>query len=91
VLTLLQNTPNPYNQGTFVEYGLPRGTDVTFGIYDIAGRRVFEKRLSDVPAGWNRFYFDGKDINGRSLATGVYFYRLRTPMGARVGKMVVIR
>ncbi|UCH85444.1 MAG: T9SS type A sorting domain-containing protein, partial [Candidatus Latescibacterota bacterium] len=91
VLTLLQNTPNPFNQGTFFSYGLPQGTDVTFGVYDIAGRRVFEKRLSNVPAGWHRFYFDGKDLNGRSLATGVYFYRLKTPREMRAGKMVVIK
>jgi hypothetical protein len=91
VLTLLQNMPNPFNQGTYFSYGLPRSTNVTFGVYDIAGKRVFEKRLSNVPAGWHRFYFEGKDLNGRSLATGVYFYRLKTPRDVRAGKMVVIK
>jgi flagellar hook assembly protein FlgD len=91
VLTLRQNVPNPFNQGTYFDYGLPKSADVTFDIFDIAGRRVFTKHLPRVRAGWNRFEFDGNDLNGRPLPSGVYFYRLKTPQGVQTKKMVIIK
>ncbi|GAG14222.1 unnamed protein product, partial [marine sediment metagenome] len=91
VLTLRQNVPNPFNQGTYFDYGLPNNADATFDIFDIAGRRVFTKHLPSVRAGWNRFHFDGNDVNGRTLPSGIYFYRLKTPQATQTKKMVIIK
>jgi hypothetical protein len=91
VLTLRQNVPNPFTQGTYFEYGLPRITDVTFEIFDIAGRRVYTKHLPGVRAGWNRFQFDGNDSDGRRLPSGIYFYRLKTPQATQTKKMVIVK
>jgi hypothetical protein len=62
--------------------------DIT--VFDVAGRRVFSKRLPGA-AGWNRFLFAGNDHYGRTLPSGVYFYQVRTPDEAVTNKMVIIR
>ena len=35
--------------------------------------------------------WDAKDNNGQSVASGIYFYRLNTPEGSKVQKMMVVR
>ena len=90
VLTVLQNSPNPFARETYLNIGLPRADDVEITVFDVAGRRVFSKRLPGA-AGWNRFLFAGNDHYGRTLPSGVYFYQVRTPDEAVTNKMVIIR
>jgi uncharacterized repeat protein (TIGR02543 family) len=90
-LTLFQNYPNPFNPTTVFGFGVPRPMDVVIRIYDVAGRCVYEAKLPQVPAGWHRFTFEGKDTRGRPLASGFYFYRIQTPVGSQTRKMVLIR
>jgi hypothetical protein len=90
-LTIRQNTPNPFGQQTSFEYGLPRASDVEIEVYDVKGRRVFQKRISNAPMGWNRFVFDARDNRGAPLASGVYFYRVKTPGAVQTRKMVIVR
>jgi hypothetical protein len=91
LLTIRQNSPNPFGQQTSFEYGLPRASDVSIEVYDVKGRRVFQKRIANAPMGWNRFVFDARDERGLPLASGVYFYRVKTPGAVQTKKMVIVR
>ncbi len=91
VLTIGQNTPNPFGYTTSFEYGLPRSSDVDIEVFDVKGRRVFKKRISKAPMGWNSFMFEGRDERGAPLASGVYFYRVKTPNAVQTKKMVIVR
>ena len=91
VLTIGQNTPNPFGYTTSFEYGLPRSSDVDIEVFDVKGRRVFKKRISKAPMGWNSFMFEGRDERGAPLASGVYFYRVRTSNAVQTKKMVIVR
>jgi hypothetical protein len=35
--------------------------------------------------------WDGKDDNGREVATGVYFFKVEMPTGTQWGKVVVLK
>ncbi|MBP2681038.1 MAG: putative Fibronectin type protein, partial [Candidatus Krumholzibacteriota bacterium] len=90
VLTVLQNSPNPFRLDTYLNIGLPRADEVEFTVFDVAGRRVYSQRLAGA-AGWNRFLFAGRDDSGHALPSGVYFYQVRTPGAAVTNKMVILR
>ncbi|UCG50578.1 MAG: PKD domain-containing protein, partial [Candidatus Latescibacterota bacterium] len=90
-LTVRQNHPNPFAVDTYIEYGLPRSSGVEILIYDVAGKRVFHRRISNAQRGWNNFVFRGIDQDGRPLASGVYFYQVRTRERSVTKKMVVLR
>ncbi len=90
-LTIRQNSPNPFGYQTSFEYGLPQASDVDIEVFDVKGRRVFQKRISNAPIGWNRFVFEGRDQRGAPLASGVYFYRVQTPGAVQTRKMVIVR
>jgi hypothetical protein len=86
-----QNWPNPFRQATAFDYGLPRASEVEIEIYDVAGRRVFVHRVGMTNGGWHRYHFEGMDQDRRTLASGVYFYRLKTIEGIVTKKMVIVR
>jgi hypothetical protein len=88
---LAQNYPNPFNPTTKFTFSLPKNQQVTIKIYDLLGREV--KTLVDkfVNAGKYSVTWDGDNISGNMVASGVYFYRIETPLFTDVKKMVLVR
>ncbi|MFH1279223.1 MAG: CARDB domain-containing protein [Candidatus Eisenbacteria bacterium] len=81
------NRPNPFNPVTLVRFGVPRRSAVSFDIYNVAGRHV--KNLVDeevYPAGWHTITLDGK-----GMASGVYFCRMKAGDFKETRKMILIR
>ncbi|RKU32422.1 hypothetical protein C6496_24035 [Candidatus Poribacteria bacterium] len=79
---LLPNYPNPFNPETWIPYQLAKPTEVTLTIYDIRGVVVRELKLGHQAAGVyqrrNRaIHWDGRNMFGEKIATGVYFYTLK--------------
>jgi spore coat protein A len=76
-LTLVPGRPNPFATATTIVYELPRELPVRLAVYDAAGRAV---RLLDRgvrPAGAHPVRWDGRDDDGRALASGLYLVRLQ--------------
>ena len=90
-LTVRQNWPNPFTGGTQIDFGLPAQADVVIEVDDVAGRRVFDERVPLAAAGWNTFFFAGRDATGQALPSGVYFYKVRSAREVTVNKMVIVR
>ena len=89
---LYPNVPNPFNPTTSIRYDVPpSGGAVTLRIYDVSGRLV--RTLVDGPqtAGQRTAVWNGRDNRGRSVASGVYFYRLQAPGYVKTLKMVLVQ
>jgi hypothetical protein len=89
---LYPNVPNPFNPSTTIRYDMPAGGGaVTLRIYDVAGRLV--RTLVDGPqaAGQKTVTWNGKDDRGRSVVSGVYFYRLEAPGYKKTLKMILVQ
>jgi hypothetical protein len=84
--SLLQNFPNPFNPTTRIHFGIPKVSKVSLVIYDVLGRKVVtlvDKQL--VPG-----YYD-YNWNASSMASGVYFYRLRAGSFTETKKLVLLK
>ncbi|NUM77340.1 Ig-like domain-containing protein [candidate division KSB1 bacterium] len=77
---LHQNSPNPFNPETMMQFSLPEAAQVELSIYDLTGRRIKILLATQLPAGAHRVRWNGKDEAGQSLHSGVYFYTLRARM-----------
>ncbi|MDZ7266854.1 MAG: Ig-like domain-containing protein [candidate division KSB1 bacterium] len=75
--TLYQNSPNPCNPATVMQFALPQAAQVVLRIYDLAGRQVRVLLAENLPAGLHRAHWNGRDDTGQLLPSGVYFYVLR--------------
>jgi hypothetical protein len=85
-------TPAPLQAGSVLLFSTTRSGRLGVTLYDVAGRRV--RRLlqaSGAPAGIHRVAVDGKDEQGRALASGVYFFRIEAAEGVSSGRLVVAR
>jgi hypothetical protein len=75
---LSQNYPNPFNPETTISYALPEVTYIRLIIYDLSGR-VIRTLIQDYKQpGHHTVVWDGRDEEGRAVASGVYLYRLDT-------------
>jgi len=83
---LNQNYPNPFNQTTTIEFGIPNEQRVKMEVFDVLGRRVQTITDRRYEAGYHEIEF-----NGRSLASGVYFYRLVTEEKTLNKQMTLIK
>lgn len=89
---LEQNTPNPFNPVTTIRYSVPTGGGhVTLEVTDVAGRLVRTlvdgfRGEGDHGAAWN-----GRDEEGREVASGIYFYRLTAPSTEITRKMLLLK
>jgi hypothetical protein len=90
-LTLYQNHPNPFNPTTTIRYFLPHASWVTLEIYDVAGRRVTRLVNEDQTKEIHSVKWNGKNMNGNSVSSGIYFYRLKAGKETISRKMVFLR
>jgi hypothetical protein len=86
-----QNYPNPFNPSTVIPYEVQTPGHVELSVYDARGMLV--RRLVDTraTAGRHLATWDGTDASGRSVASGVYFYRLRAGAFDASRKMVLLK
>ena len=91
--SLSQNFPNPFNTPTVIGYGLPEASNVKLKIYDIVGQKVHTLVDRFIPAGYHTVVWDGKNERGKSVASGVYLYRLEALEGkvVKARRMLLLR
>ncbi len=88
---LHQNTPNPFNSQTVIPYFLVNPGKVRLELFAINGQRVAVLVQEQRTAGNHSLHWDGTSQDGRSLASGVYLYRLLTEDGAIAKKLTLVR
>jgi len=81
--------PNPFSTSATLDIEAPAASRVEINIYDVAGRAVRTIQAPDTGAGLRSVLLDGRDAQGRLLANGVYFCRVRAN-GASITRKIVI-
>ena len=93
---LLQNFPNPFNPETWIPYQLAEDGAVSVSIYDTTGKLIHTLPLGFQSAGFynsraRAAYWDGRNAFGEQVASGVYFYRLKTPSFHQTRRLVILK
>jgi parallel beta-helix repeat protein/predicted outer membrane repeat protein len=88
---LNQNYPNPFNPETTIYFTTEYTENAELFIYNIKGQKI--KRLIDknLPVGKHAVVWDGKDSNGKSVVSGIYFYRLKVGDFEESRKMLLLK
>ena len=91
---VLSNYPNPFNPETWIPYQLAKPAEVTVSIHSADGKLVRMLELGQLPAGVYQdreraAYWDGRNEQGESVASGVYFYTLKAGDFAATKKMLI--
>lgn len=87
---LFQNYPNPFNPDTWIPYQLGKDSAATITIYGSMGKSIRALALGHKESGYHIAHWDGRDDSGQPLASGIYFYVLRTNDGSSDTKKMVL-
>ena len=88
---LSQAFPNPFNPSTRFGYGLPRDGQVEIAIYNALGQKVRTLIDQVEPAGYRYATWDGRDDDGRSVTSGLYFYAMQAEGFREVKKVLLLK
>ena len=88
---LLQNYPNPFNPETWIPYQLASDVEVSMSIYNVTGTLVREIKLGHQQVGTGSVYWDGRDMHGEGVSSGIYFYQMDAGTFTAVRKMTLIK
>lgn len=88
---LEQNIPNPFNGETAIGFDLIQDGSVELAVYNLAGQRVAILVDEARSAGKYAVQWDGRDDAGRTLASGVYLYRLRAGQQVETRKLLLLQ
>ena len=72
---LAQNYPNPFNPSTSIGYALPEQAAVAVKVFNVLGQEVVTLEKSVQEAGYHNVIWNGKNAQGKSVVSGVYFYQ----------------
>ncbi|MBU2447367.1 MAG: T9SS type A sorting domain-containing protein [Bacteroidetes bacterium] len=86
-----QNYPNPFNPTTSIKFGVPENDQVRISVYNSIGEYVATVADGFYNAGYYTADWSSKDMNGNSVTSGVYIYRIETSKYIDTKKMVLMR
>lgn len=91
---LLNNYPNPFNPYTIISFSIPydlTNSFVELKIYDINGSLVKTLVNENLPAGNYLTKWEGDNISGTKVSSGIYIYSIRVGDRAVNNKMSLIK
>lgn len=88
---MLSNYPNPFNPTTTISFSLNETGYTTLDIYNITGQKVNTIVEENLSAGDHQIAWDGTDLHGNTLASGMYFYKLTNNNQNITKKMVLMK
>jgi hypothetical protein len=91
VFSLSQNYPNPFNPSTTIRFDLPEASDIVLTVYNVSGQEV--ARLADESLGAGSYIveWDGRDMSGQLVSSGVYLYRLKGGEYTATRRMIMMK
>lgn len=84
--SLSQNYPNPFNPSTTIQYSIKNAGLVTLTVVNSIGEVVMELENSYKAAGRYEVKFDAS-----RMASGVYFYQIRSGAFTQINRMVLLK
>lgn len=92
---LAQNFPNPFNAETVIRYGIPdtkgQRVSVTINIYNVNGQLVRTLVDKQKAPGYHSVTWDGMDNEHQPVASGIYFYQIRSAEFSSIKKMSMLK
>jgi hypothetical protein len=84
--SLQQNYPNPFNPSTTIQFSIPEQTFVKLEVFNSLGEKVTTLVSEELSTGKYKYKW-----NAENLPSGIYFYRIQSPLFSESKKMILIK
>jgi hypothetical protein len=72
----LNNYPNPFNPSTTIAFSLQNHAEIEVSIFNTKGQKIKQLMSSQMSAGQQSINWNGEDEAGKSVSSGIYYYKL---------------
>lgn len=90
-ISIVSNFPNPFNPSTTIVYHLVEMSNLNIEIYDMLGHLVTNLDSGLKEARTHSIKWDGTDLKGNYVSSGIYIYRLHSGKFDITKKMMLIK
>jgi len=88
---LAQNYPNPFNPTTTIYYQVAEKAPVRISVYNLMGQMVTTLVDQQQVPGTYSIQWNGKNLQGNEVSSGVYFVRMVAGSYEQIIKMMLVR
>lgn len=89
--TLITNYPNPFNPSTEIRYTLATAASVELTVYSVRGKMTKQLVAAHQAPGAYSVVWDGLDVNGQRVDSGVYICEYRVDNQVYYHKMTMVK
>lgn len=90
-IVMHSNHPNPFNPSTTISFDLAQASMVSVDVYNIKGQKVRTLLNEYRENGTHSIVWNGKDRSNKSVASGLYFYKLTSGKDTVTHKMLLLK
>ncbi|MBC8182350.1 T9SS type A sorting domain-containing protein [candidate division KSB1 bacterium] len=83
--------PNPFNPATNIKFTTTRSSHVSLIVFNTLGQQIRTIIDELKEPGEHKTTWDGKDVFGNPAANGLYFFKLKTIEGTKLGSCVLLK
>ena len=93
VTKLIGNYPNPFNPTTTISFQInnQQNEQVELVIYNLKGQKIKRYEIRNWKSGINEIVWSGNDDSGKSVASGIYYYKLKVGAYSQIMKMILMK
>jgi len=91
VTALTGNYPNPFNPTTKISFSIKEAGPVSINIYNMRGQLVKTLVNNELENDYYEIVWNGRDNSNKSVASGVYFYKMKTQNYNSTKKMILMK
>ena len=89
---LIGNYPNPFNPETVISFSvIESSVNTEISIFNIKGQKVKTLINAKLSSGFHTLGWDGKNDAGRSVTSGIYFYKMENADYSKTRKMILLK
>lgn len=88
---LVGNYPNPFNPETSISFSVSKDSNVSIDIFNIKGQKVRSLVNDTFKSGTHQVVWNGTDNNGKSVGSGMYFYRMNNEDFTSTKRMLLMK
>ena len=85
------NYPNPFNPQTTIKYNVLQEGKVSIEIYNLAGQKVTTLLNANQKTGEHAVVWNGTDETGKTVASGIYLYKIKNGKYTSTKKMILMK
>ena len=88
---LYQNYPNPFNESTIIKFFVPHSGNIKLEIFDNLGNKIKTLINGYMIKGAHSIEWNGENARGKTVSTGIYFFRLLNSNMSLNKKMIFLK